>query len=361
MPVAKTKILKIGRWEIQHYTEPEYISYERIIRAEKFLNGKWIKAEREFPSENPETLWAGLKKFRIPSPFIRVEVGDLDLYDDVEKCIYSIGKRPTLGLLALLTHYRPEHRKIIQKAAYKIAGLIQIDDFVQDDRYLAEILGVPYYTKIPYDEQPENYHRLLDAEELKEYQKACLKDQYYWVRTDPCKEYPQELLERLEAISLVPVRADGCNSEFMALGMAKRASSMLEYDFLRQPEREKLKGLLERVLPWNESFVVKPVQGTWGRNVEIYHLDDPEEERNAVKERIINLIHTFGPHQFMLQPYILPRVIERDGGKHPQLQKLYFVNLDGKGKYVFTGGLAQESPQRKICGIEGIFTPLLPR
>lgn len=338
----------MGSWRIEHFLKPEYIPRVLISRLETFLNKRWLSAVRKFPCEDGSHLWGGLKKFKIPSPIIRVEMSSSQEKEgEVKNCIYSIGKRPTLGTLPLVTQYCPEHRtKIVKAAAYSFDGVIQVGNkFVQDDEYLAKkILRVPYYTKIPYDEQPENYH--LNDEELKEWQQKCLEGQYYWVRTDPHAEYPQELLERLEAISLVPVRADGCNSEFMELGMARRLSAIVASG---------------GSLPWDKSFVMKPVQGTWGENVEIYHRDDAEEERTRVFEKMQNLIQTIGPEKLMIQPYIPDCAVERDGEIYHEIWRLYFVYLDKEG-YTFTGGVAQGSRSRKVCGIDDTyFIPLLVR
>jgi hypothetical protein len=341
--VDNTKIERIGSWEIEHFLKPEYIPSDVIFRLEKWLNNEWLKMVRKFPCEDRKHIWGGLKKFRIPSPIIRLETSTLQ-GGGIKSHIYSIGKRPTLGTLPLVTRYCPEHRKKIVKAtAYSLDGLIQMGNkFVQDDEYLAtEILRVPYYTKIPCGEAPENYH--LNDEQLKEYQEKCLEGQYYWVRTDPHAEYSQELWQKLESISLVPVRADGCNSEFMELGMARRLSD----------------GLFD--LPWHKSFVIKPVQGTWGDNVIIYHFDCTEEEKRAAKEKIKNLIQLLGPEHLMLQPYIPTRLIEREGRKYYEIYKLYFAYLDNEG-YTFTGGMVQGSPSEVVCGINGTyFIPLLTR
>ncbi|GEM_PF-2877243 len=316
-----TEIFTIGSWEIKYLPKHEYVSCDTIFELEDFLNAEWLPAIRKYPSEDPLAVWAGMKNFGVPSPIIRVEMSPCP--GEIKNRIFSIGKRPgLLGTLAVIARQFPEHRKLISAGLsdYSFDGFIQIGDYVQDDRLVAEkILRLPYYTEIPEDTEGK----------------------YYWVRVDPHKPYSKDLLRKLDGISLVPVSAEGCNAEFLALGMAKRLSVS--------------GGLL-----WDKSFVMKPVQGTWGDNVEIYHCEDSEEERNAVKNRMKNLIQIVGTEKLMVQSYIPDRAVERDGEAYHEIWRLYFVYLDGK--YVFTGGMAQGSRSRKVCGIDGTyFIPLLVR
>lgn len=317
-----TKFFEIGSWKIEYFPKHENISGTTIFELERFINGKWLPAVREFPSENTESMWAGLERFGVPSPIIRVEMSPLSsVVGPIKNRIYSIGKRPALlGTLAAVVKQFPEHRKLISSglSGYPFNGVVQIGDFVQDDKYVAdEILRVPYYTEVPED----------------------IEGKYFWVRTDPHGQYSQKLLRQLDAISLVPVSGDGCNTEFIALGMAKRLSVIF-------PEND---------LPWDESFVVKPVQGTWGENVEIYHQEDAD-----TKNRIRSLVEIMGPEKLMIQPYIPCRTVERDGRAYHEILKLYFVYLGGR--YTYTGGMIQGSPERRVCGISGTyFIPLLMR
>lgn len=336
----KTKTFAIGSWEIKYLPKHEYISGAVISELEKFLNTQWLPAIHRFPSEPPFSTWAGLDDFGVPSPIIRIEMSPCS--GEVKSRIYSIGKRPgLLGTLAVIARQFPEHRRLISDglSGYSFDGFIQIGDFVQDDRYVAEeILRLPYYTEIP--KNAEGKH--------------------YWVRVDPHKQYPEDLLQKLEAISLVPVRSDGCNAEFMALRMAERLSTILSERFSwKEIDRYQiLQDVFDSVLPWGKSFVMKPVQGTWGDDVEIYHHNDTEEERNAVKEKMKNLVRTLGPDKLMLQPYIPDRVVERNGEIYHEIWRLYFVYLDGG--YYHTGGMAQGSRSRKVCGInDTYFIPLL--
>jgi hypothetical protein len=361
--MENSKTIKIGTWTIKSYTELEYAPRAVISSLEKFLNKEWLNAVLKYPCEDRKHIWAGLKKYKIPAPIIRIELSPLCKgKKNIKNWIYSIGKRPSSGILPLVTNYCPEHRNEIRNSrAYNLDGFIQIGSLVQDDKYLAELLGVPYFTKIPYDEPPENYD--LNDDELKEYQMKCLKGQYYWTRHDPNKEYPPGLLELLESISLVPVRGDGCNSEFMVLGMAKRLSEILPERLSWQDidQLPALQKVFNDSLPWNESFVIKLVQGLWGKDVLIYHINDSQEARAITKEQIKHLVRTLGPRKLMLQPYIPDRVVEREGKLCHEIWKLYFARLE-EG-YAFTGGMVQGSNRsRKVCGInDTYFTPLLTR
>jgi len=309
------KVFEVGKWKINHLREAEYLSSALIAELQKFLNKEWLPAVCRFPSENPKARWVGLDDFGIPSPIIRVEMSPLP--GKVKNRIFSIGKRPgLLGTLAMVARQFPEHRKLITDglSGYSFDGFIQIGNFVQDDKLVAEkILQLPYHNEIPQN----------------------TKGGHYWVRVDPHGGYAQEYLEKLDSISLVPVRSDGCNSEFMALGMAERLSEMSHY------------------LPWGESFVVKPVQGTWGENVLIHHLDDSVKTRIAVKEEIHALIHKMGPEHLMFQPYIPDRAVIRDEESYHEIWRLYFVC--NKGRYEFTGGMVHGSRLRKVCGIDNTY------
>jgi hypothetical protein len=334
---VKINVYKVGSWEVNYLSGNEVVLNTLISRVEKFLNSKWQNAVFEHPCENRAHLWAGFKDLNILTPVLRFEMSPLDLLGGIENRIYSIGKRPGLiGVLAEIVRQFPEHRtQIMETLAYKFSGIIQLGSFVQDDLLLAEkILKIPYFTEIPKDTE----------------------GQYYWVRTDPHTEYPEELLEKLESISLVPVRADGCNSEFMPLKMARRLSEILpqHLPWYNIEHDSVLLKLFEEALPWNTSFVVKPVQGTWGENVCIYHLEDMDEERMTVWNEIKNLVRMFGPHKFMIQPYIPDRMVERGGKIYHELFRLYFAYL-GKGKYTFTGGMVQGSRSRKVCGVKDTY------
>lgn len=337
-----TEIFTIGSWKIKYLSKHEYIPGTEISELEKFLNKQWLPAMRRFPSENSLSAWAGLNDFGVPSPIIRVEMSPRS--GEVKSRIYSIGKRPgLLGTLAVIARQFPEHRRLISDglSGYSFDGFIQIGDFVQDDKFVAEkILRLPYYTEIPKDAEGK----------------------HYWVRLDPHKQYPEDLLRKLEAISLVPVRSDGCNAEFMPLRMAERLSEILPDSLLWEAMNQYpvLQKTFDNVLPWGKSFVMKPVQGTWGDNVEIYHHNDTEEERNAAKEKMKNLVRILGPENLMIQPYIPDRVVERDGETYHEIWRFYFVYLDGE--YTYTGGMAQGSRSRKVCGIDNTyFIPLLVR
>lgn len=336
-----TKIYKVGSWEINYLSRSEYISWSLIEKLEKWINKKWLDAVRQFPSEEANTTWGGLRKFRIPSPIIRVEMSPLCLSGGIEHCVYSIAKRPALlRVLAHVAHQFPEHRQMILRALdEKFCGIIQMGDMVQDDCLLAkDILRIPYFNEIP-------EHR---------------EGGYYWVRTDPHKTYSEKLLEKLESISLVPVRADGCNTEFISLGMARRLSELLPENLPWQNIDEDLAllTLFQEALPWDTNFVIKPVQGTWGENVFISHHADSKEKRNAEWVKIKNLVKTIGPHKYLIQPYIPDRSVERDGKTYHEIFRLYFAYV-GKEGYSFTGGMVQGSPARNVCGIEDTyFIPL---
>lgn len=357
-----TKIFSVGSWKVNYLPEAERISCAEISEIERFLNREWLPAVRQFPSdENPPVMWAGLKDFKIPSPIIRVEMSPIR--GGLKRRIYSIGKRPgLLGTLAVIARQFPEHRKLISEglSGYSFDGFIQIGDTVQDDRFVAEkIFRLPYYTGIPVHEVVLN-EDIETSERMKNGAVNQAEKMYYWVRIDSQKKYPDELLEKLESISLVPVRSDGCNAELIALKMARRLSEILPDAFAWESMNEcaVLGRLFETGLPWGESFVVKPVVDTWGNNVEIYHIDDSEAGKTAVTERIRNLIRTLGPRKLMIQPYIPDRVVLRDEKEYHEIWRLYFVYLDGA--YTFTGGMAQGSRSRKVCGIDyTYFIPLL--
>lgn len=341
--MLKTEVFTIGSWNIKYLPKHEFISHKEISELERFLNTECLPAIRKYPSEEPLATWAGLDDFGVPSPIIRVEMSPLP--GEIKSRIFSIGKKPSLlGTLAVVARQFPEHRRLISDglSGYPFDGFIQIGNFVQDDRLVAEkIFQLPYHTRIP-----EN-----------------TEGKYYWVRVDPRKKYPKNLLRKLDALSLVPVRADGCNREFMALGMAKRLSTMLEETFLQENWKDIDKDLIvgrlfNEVIPRSKNFVMKPVQGTWGDGVEIIHEDDTEHSKIAVWDRMKNLVRTLGPEKLMIQPYIPDRVVLRSGKIYHEIWRLYFVYLDGK--YVHTGGMAQGSCSRKVCGIDNTyFIPLL--
>lgn len=337
--MLQTKTFAIGSWEIKYFPKHESVSCALAAEAEQFLNQEWLPAIRKYPSDSPLSTWAGLDDFNIPSPIIRVEMSPLP--GELRNRIFSIGKKPALlGALGMIARQFPEHREIIREglSGYPFDGFIQIGDFVQDDRLVAEkILMLPYHTEIPKEHAGK----------------------YYWVRVDPHKSYPKKLLRKLDALSLVPVRSDGCNAELIALHMGERLSTILfnGFSWKEIDTDPMLEELFDGILPWEKSFVVKPVQGTWGDNVEIYSYDEREEERSAAKDRIKNLVRTLGPERLMIQPYIPDRTVKREGETYHEIWRLYFVYLNGE--YVFTGGMTQGSRFRKVCGIDGTyFIPL---
>lgn len=359
------KILKIGTQEIKYYEKPEYVPKATIFEHERLLNGPWRKAMLKYPCENPKHLWGGFKKFGV-LPIIRVEVSPIEGTQEggIKYRIYSIGKRPTLGILPLITKYHPEHRKqILQATAYNLDGFIYLGGPVQDDKYFAEkILRVPYFTDIPYVDPPKEYLLRLSDEQVEEYRQKCLEGHYYWVRTDPYKEYPPEVLEQLESISLVPVSQDGCNSEFMALDMARRLSTLLldGYEWKHLDTSLILQRFFDESLPWHESFAIKPVQGLYGDDVVVYYATNDTEKKSRAKEEIKKLVCRLGPRKLMIQPYIPDRVVERDGALFHEIWKLYFAHIDGR--YTFTGGMVQGSQSEIVCGIENTYlSPLLTR
>jgi hypothetical protein len=328
--VIDTKGLQVGSWDVRYLPEPEHLSWDVVHKLENFINRDWLPVIREFSSDSPKERWGGLEKFGVPSPIIRVEISSLS--GDFVRHIFSIGKKPSLlGGLAKIARQFPEHRRQITQGFLenRFAGVVHIgNSVVQDDKLFAEeILRLPY---------------LMNTTQ-------CVFGKFYWIRVGDVWKYKKKFLRELDEISLVPVSADGCNRELIELHMATRLSDVLPESFSERDIED---------LGFGESFVIKPIQGLWGAGVEIYVSTDTEAEKASVIGRMSRLVEVYGAKSLMIQPYTSGAVREVCGEFFHEINRIYFVCLDGK--YVFTGGLKQLSHSRKVCGVEGTyFVPLL--
>ncbi len=339
LELTGTKIFRTGGLEIPYFPEPQYISKAFILELEDYINNTWYPAIMKSPCENIEQGWEGLN-FGVPSPVIGVGMS-MEGDASIEKRIISIQKNPPLlRMLSMIAPQHTEHREMVRRglSQYPFYGFLDIGGvFTEDDRLFAEeILCLPYYTQIPEDTEDENTRKGIGK---------C-----YWVRINTSAEYDSKFLKKLDGISLVPVSADGCNLELITLGLAHRLSDILPWHTLLHRQ-----AVIDKNLPWDTSFVVKPIQGLGGENVLIYCLDDSEEERNASKERIIRLMETVSPRKLMIQPYIPDRVVVRDCEMYHEIVKIYLVYLPETNKYAFTGAMVQGSRSRNVCGVDGTY------
>jgi hypothetical protein len=328
--MIKTEVFKVGFWEVRYLQAPEYFSWDIVHKLENFINHEWLPVIRKFPSDSAKEMWGGFKEFGIPSPIIRVEMSSL-LGDPVQH-IFSIGKKPSLlGGLAVIARQFPEHRRQITEGFLenRFGGVVHVgNSSVQDDKYFAEeILKLPYFTSTT----------------------RCVSGKFYWVRVGELRTHTNKILRELDEISLVPVTADGCNRELIELGIAKRLSDILPEDFSQKDIEN---------LGFGESFVMKPIQELWGSGVEIYVSTDSDEEKSSVLERMVRLVEVYGRKKLMIQLYIPGVVSETCGEFFHEINRIYFVYLDGR--YVFTGGMKQRSHSRNVCGVKGThFVPIL--
>jgi len=166
------------------------------------------------------------------------------------------------------------------------------------------------------------------------------------------------LEQAMEENSLVLVRAEPKEKEFLAL--AKRSISSIGV------KGDKSYGVAlgwwEEIdgssrLPYNDGFVVKPIQGSKARDVEIY---PPKHLKKMGGSSTINRIESVigRKGRMYLQPFILPMV-------HPLYSGMFmiyraFFGYRKETGYIPLGGLWNARPNLKIHGAsDAVFGPLI--
>jgi len=301
--------MQIREWKIE-IGDRRKISCEVIKEAENFLLDEWLPA---FMAQKRDDKWWGLER-GVPSPLLRIDMAPFILSDketplSLRNKVYEVEVRPAgLGLCLTLLNHRIDDWKEVFRAV-ECKGFVHIESTIQDDRIAARILGMPFYDEVP-----------------------LMGDAPYWVRTN-LREGP--IVERLEDISLAPIKLDGDKTYLLRLGLAKVL------------DMERLK--------WNEPFVLKPLIGARLEKVEIYIPGRKKDlpEGVSTKSRILRRIAENGP--FIIQNFIPPQEEKIEGIKGWTIWRLYFGwfgDFKRSGRYKSIGGLWNWRPNLRVHGSE---------
>lgn len=312
----------IGNLEMTIGNALRTISPEEVKNLEKFLNTRWGPTiEKIMENKDKDEVWGGYKKF---GKFL---IGRIDMTPDnfgednnVEKRIYEIEKRP--AGFGIFFHYlktilkRTKEIEIFREVInnFECRGFININTSIPDDRFAAEIFGLPYY---------QNYQELPNSG-------------FYWVRSN---NRTGEIC-KLEPYSLSPIRLDGDKQDLVELNLAKRLNL--------------------QEINWKEPFVIKPLIGTRGENVEIYippHLQKQIGFRGSTATRIHRKI-SGTKESYIIQKFIPPLIEEINGRKECIILRLFFVWRERE--YQILGGWWNRRPSIKVHGAsDAVFSPCI--
>jgi hypothetical protein len=276
-----------------------------------------LLAWRDAYIRHAHTHWQGLDDYGIPSPVVRVDLAPQEeMGTPVSRLVYEIEARPA-GLGILLAYGDADLPSWNACLSHCAGFAVGTDSPIKDDVLAAEALGKP--------------HRVMDLTKERPETKG------WWVRSAVADE-------RLEACSLVPVREDGDKRHLVSMGLAVPAD----------PAK----------IDWEEPFVVKPVQGTWCRDVLVFmpprlrrqlqaflpkdqrtSVDDGFDTRGKIEKKIAQA-------PFLAQPFHAPERVELDGRWGWRIWRLYFGwHADnGHSAYRFLGGIWTWRPNIKVHG-----------
>jgi len=299
---------KIGKWDV-NIGEKRDIKKRIVKKIENFTNKKWMPVSIEIAEELKKS-WYTIKEWGFPSLVIRIDMAPADGREIIKGKIYEIETRPAgLGLvLSLLENEETENwQRTFEGCDCK--GFINRSS-IQDDWLASKILNLPYYEQIP--------------EQILKNNKGP-----YWIRTDLRQG---KIIEKLDKISLAPLRLEGLKKDLIELGLAKEIIST-------------------ETLDWSEPFVIKPLVGSRMDGVEIYH---PKKPRGfSTKTRILKRLAE--PRKFIVQPFVSPQ--KEDNGW--TIWRVYLIwNWDSQ-KYKFAGGLWNCRANLRVHGAKDSIMGLL--
>lgn len=308
------KTVPIGDWAVQ-VGETKRMDLSVARELEEFLTHDW----REAVLETTEHPYLGTA-LGIPSPIIRAEISPVPQDFPVRNRLFEVEARPAgLGvfsgvLSAVGNGSAPQVNALWREALSSCEAILRDPESrILDDRILAGHLGIPYF------EDPSQLNG----------QKAL------WVRGNGC----DEKLEYLHDHSLVPIGDDGRKDALIRLGLAKRITGETDLDF-------------------EKSFVIKPRQGTWCRDVHVFvpHVKHTSWKGTSTRSQVLRALSE-SQQDFIEQPFIEPMPLVIDNNLGWVIWRLFFGWIDGR--YTFIGGVWSWRPNVRNHGANDTMIGLL--
>lgn len=307
------KKIAIGKWELR-IGEDREVPENVLFGLENFLSNQWREAAIADVREIGNGWWAA-KELSIPSPIVRVDMAPTS--DNPQKFIYEVEVRPAgLGITpSLLPEMKSQWQEVLKGC--RCQGLVSLETPVQDDGLAAEVLGMPYFKELP--------------EEL-------LSKGPFWIRT----KIDDPRAPILERSSLVPIRMDGYKGYLLKLGLGFS---------LEDPSS----------LPWERGFVLKPLQGTWTKGIEIWL--PKRQSGTSSRTRILRMIEEIMERcvPYLWQPFIFPKAEEYEGKKGWTIWRSFFGWFGWQEQYRFIGGVWNWRPNLRVHGASDAIMGALKR
>lgn len=307
---------QLGPWELHFSDEEMVIPKERILQMTHFLNKKWLPfVQRDYARYEPPNLF--LKEWGAPSLLIRMDMPCLD--EGMPFGIYEVEANP---------------------AGYGADALVG----VPIGKVVADALKSLGITSMGYGVASSRKDQEVDLQVF-------------------------EGLLTKEGIEMIPVEVNSIGKIPKELPLWLRAgqedisvvSKFLEQCLLLHQDGGGHKGYLAalcdaKVLmgcdPWEafpEGFALKPLTGWGSHDVELWCPDQPWKGRSSTVTRINRIIEELRisekADQFIVQPFLKPRVIE---GGFFRIWRIYAVWTHSG--YEVMGGIWSQRPHIKVHG-----------
>ncbi len=286
----------IGNWDLK-ISESQRIFPDWAINQSVNLLGKWGKI---FPQEGT---WSELN-FNIPSLIVRMDC-TINIIEG-NLAVYEIEERPAgIGIASLVNPQFKENFERLRKEWPPFKVLLSPrrnggDDYLWGDIALS----------------PTSNGLLL-------------------VRAEPEEREFWSLVPR----AVAPIRNKGAKGYGVSLGLWSRVSD---------PE----------LLPWREAFVLKPLQGSKCRGVEIWVPGKKKIPGSSTRTRILKVLKEKG--EMYLQKFFPPLKIELGGEEFWGVFRFFFGFSLKKNAYVPLGGVWMARKNLRLHGASDAVTgPLL--
>lgn len=286
------KIIKTGGWRFNTSLETEYFEF---VEEGKEILKKW---ERIFPKEKT---WVQ-KNFGVPSLIVRM---DCTVYDG-KLGIYEIEERPSqVGIARVINR---QFAEILKKLMAEWPEFVAVISPRRGQKIGDDGLWIQTIQYFP-EELPKNINKVIVRAEPTEVEFHCLQPK-----------------------SVSTVTAKGNKSYGEKLGWWKKIRS-------------------GSCLPWEEGFVLKPLQGSKMQNVEIW---DPEQRpRSSTRDQVLA---TLEKNVMYCQPFLPPI---KKGGDWCMYRPFYGYSPKEKD-WVPMGGIWVARSNLRVHGTrDAVFGPLL--
>lgn len=242
----------LGPWEVNVSDQPVLVPEGVKEEVERWLNERWAPVEYSKQMEY-YSRWEVEPFFRrrgCPSGLVRV---DCTITEEGVR-VFECEQAPAgLGIWGLACkeggiEIPPEFREFMRE----VKGVVMMPsrkERWEETILIFQLMRIP--TKLAFvGDSPDNWRQVEGVEQLPLQKLIELPGGPLWVRGSPGDAECPEII--VESRSIVPVIADGDKRALISLQEAARVHSPLN-------------------LPWEQPFVVKPLQGSGGHGVLAWH------------------------------------------------------------------------------------------